>query len=390
MTRAACLAALSLSVLLTWPSAALAQLGRPLETAGVTWTPAVALRDVGTDSNVYILPEGSPDRSATFTPSVTAKATTRLLTLQGDGILDFVYFEKYTQERMINRKANARIQLELARLSPFVTGAFEQGRERQGDIDLRIRRRTRTLGGGLALAFTAKGTIEASLSRAHQTFDAGQFFRGIEIAKSLDRRTENLNIGFRYALTSLTNLSFDISRVREHYIDPTRDTDDRRFFGTLFFAPDAVIRGRVLLGYHRLRVQAPGVPFKGFLADVNVGYTFKESSRFNLRYFRDTNASYDSPFNLQTQYGVDLVQDIAGPLKGTAAASRQIIRHSENLFVSQIARLERYDSYALGLAFYWSTAVRSTLAYDFQRRRSSLPQENFNRRRLMASVSLVL
>ncbi|MEQ1731102.1 MAG: hypothetical protein ABL982_22260, partial [Vicinamibacterales bacterium] len=178
--------------------------------------------------------------------------------------------------------------------------------------------------------------------------------------------------------------------VRETYPNPIRNTDDRRIFGTLFFAPDAVIRGRVLLGYHRLRVQAPSVPFRGFLADVSVGYTFKESSRLNLKYFRDTNASYDSPFNLQTQYGIDLVQDIAGPLKGTAAASRQFMRHSENLFVNQIARHERYDSYALGLALYWSTAVRTTLAYDVQSRRSSLPIENFRRKRLLASLSLIL
>ncbi|MGE3278142.1 MAG: hypothetical protein AB7O67_23780 [Vicinamibacterales bacterium] len=389
--RKGCGIALFLAAGLAWPGSARAQLGRPLETAGITWTPTVALRDVGTDSNVYVLPQGSPDRMMTFTPSVTSKATSRLLTVSGDAIVDFVYFEKYVQERMINRKFNGRIQAELSRMTPFVMAAYEQGRERQGDIDLRIQRHGRTLGGGLALAVTAKASVEASLLRSRTAFDGGQIFRGIEIAKSLNRRTESLNVGVRYALTSLTTLSLDISRIRDYYqSDPTRNTDDRRYFGTLFFAPDAVIRGRAVLGYHRLRVQAPGIPFKGLLADINIGYTFRESSRFNFRYFRDTNASFDSPFNLQTQYAIDLTQDIAGPLKATAAASRQFMRHSENLFINQIARRERYDSWAVGLAFYWSTSVRSTLAYDFQRRRSTLPQENFNRERLIASLSLVL
>jgi hypothetical protein len=41
---------------LAWPASARAQLGRPLETGGITWTPTLALRDIGTDSNVYILP----------------------------------------------------------------------------------------------------------------------------------------------------------------------------------------------------------------------------------------------------------------------------------------------------------------------------------------------
>lgn len=376
---------------LAWPAAALAQLGRPLETAGLTWTPTLALREVGTDSNVYILPGGSADRTMIFTPSVTSKAATRLFSMQMDGIVDFVYFEKYVQERSINRKISGRIQAELSRITPFVTGAIDQSRERQGDIDLRIGRRGQTVGGGVAVAVTAKGSIEASLIRTDMAFNGGQFFRGIEIARSLNRRTEGLNLGLRYALTSLTSLSLDVSRVEERYrADASRNTKDLRISGTLFFAPDAVIRGRAVLGYHNLRVQAPGIPFKGLLADINIGYTMKESSRFNLRYFRDTSASYDSPFNLQTQYGIDLVQDIAGPLKATAAVSRQFFRHSENLFINQIARRERYDSYAVGLALFWSTSVRSTLTYDFQRRRSSLPQENFNRERLLASLSLVL
>ncbi|MEQ1731057.1 MAG: hypothetical protein ABL982_22030, partial [Vicinamibacterales bacterium] len=212
--------ALFVSATLALPDAALAQLGRPLETAGFTWTPTLALRDFGTDSNVYLLPEGSPDRTMTFTPSVTSKATTRLLTLQVDGQVDFVYFEKYILERMVNRRVNARLQAELSRITPFVTGILEQGRERQNDIDLRVARRVTTFGGGLAAALTSKGSIEASLTRSRSRFDGGQFFRSIEIAESLNRRGENLNIGFRYALTSLTSLSLDASRVRETYPNP--------------------------------------------------------------------------------------------------------------------------------------------------------------------------
>lgn len=389
MTRRAALALLC--VMVGWPSLAFAQLGRQLETAGVTWTPTIALRDVGTDSNVYVVPgDGEGDRTATFTPSVSAKANSRLFAVQFDGILDFVYFEKFIQERSLNRKMNGRIQAELGRISPFVTGTFDNSRERQGDIDLRLRRRGYSYSGGVAAGVTAKATLEASLTKGRATHDGGALFRGIAIASSLDRRSENLNAGFRYALTSLTNLALDFARVRDFYDDdPLRNTVDQRLFATLMFAPDAVIRGRLLVGYHRLRVKQ-GVPFKGILADVNIGYTFKESSRLNLRYYRDTNVSFDSPFNLQTQYGIDLVQDIAGPLKATAGISRQNTRHSENVFINQIRRLERYDSYAVGLAFYWSTSIRSALAYDFQRRRSSLPAENFQRRRLLASVSLVL
>jgi len=382
----------ALLVAIAWPAASHAQLGRQLETGGISWTPTVALRDVGTDSNVYILPVGSPDRTMIFTPSVTSKINTRLLTVQGDAIVDFVYFEKFTQERSVNRKLNGRIQAELSRVSPFVTGAIDRGRERTGDIDLRIRRASHSYGGGFALGLTAKGTIEASITTGRAAHEGGTLFRGIEIADSLNRRTQNLNVGFRYRLTALTNLSLDYSHVRDFFeSNALRNMDDKRFSGTLFFAPDAILKGRITVGYHRLRIVLPqGIPFRGILADANVGYTFRESSRFSLRYFRDTNASFDSPFNLQTSYGIDLVQDIAGPLKATAGISRMHIRHSQNLFVNQIPRLERYDSHALGLAFYWSTAVRSTLAYDFQRRRSSIPIENFDRRRLLASVSLVL
>ncbi len=379
--------------LLGWPALAHAQLGRQLESGLLSWTPSVALRDAGTDSNVYLEPgDGRSDRMLTFTPSVTSKIATRRLLVQADGQLDFIYFEQFVQERSTNRKVNGRMQIDVGRVSPFVTGLDERVRERQGEVDLRVFRRSRGFGGGVAFAVTAKGTVELGFTQSRMRFDPGQTFRAIDIAASLNRRSEALTGGFRYALTGLTTMSVDLSRVQELYAsDARRNTDDQRLSATVFFAPDAVIRGRMTFGYHRLRANAPvGIPFRGFLADANVGYTFKESSRLNLRYSRDTSASFDSPFNLQTQYGVDVVQDIVGVLKGTAAVSRQFIRHAENLFISQIARHERYDSYALGLQLLWSTSVKSTLAYEVSSRRSTIPIENFRRKRIVGSVSLVL
>ncbi|MDO8793173.1 MAG: hypothetical protein Q7J25_00970 [Vicinamibacterales bacterium] len=390
--RATWLAATAL--LLVWPAAAQAQLGRQLETGLLSWTPGVALRDVGTDSNIYLEPgNGRADRTMIFTPTVNLKLNTRRLQLQGDGIVDFVYFERFAEERSVNRKVNGRLQFDVGRFSPYVTGMDERARERQPNQgDLRLLRDGRGYGAGVALGLTAKGTLELGFGRARSAYDSGQTFRDIDLARSLTRRTETLTGGFRYALTGLTTFALDAARNQDFYVfDSNRDTDDRRFSGTLFFAPDAVIRGRLLVGYHRLRTRTPlAIPFRGVMADVNVGYTLKESSRFTFRYNRDTNASFDSPYNLQTSYGVDLIQDIAGPLKATAGVSRQIIRHSENLFVSQLRRNERYDSYAVGLALNWSTSIKSTLAYDVNRRRSSVVAENYLRTRLLASVSLVL
>lgn len=376
-----------------WSTPASAQLGRQLESRGVSWTPSVALRDFGTDSNVYLEPgQGRSDRLMTLTPSAQAKTTTRHFILQGDALADFVYYERFVNERMINRKGNGRADIELGRFAPYVSGSFDRGRERQGDVDLRIGRLGHTLGGGLSTAISANGTLELGLNDSKTTFDGGQTFRGIDVAKALNRKSRSVNLGVRYRLTALTNLGLDASVVRDKYVtDPTKNSEDRRLFGTVIFAPDAVVKGRIVFGYHRLRAQLPqGVPYKGFLADANVGYTFKESSRFNLRYYRDTNVSFDSPFNVQVQYGVDLVQDLLGPLKGTAGVSRQNTRHALNTFLNQQARLERYDSYAVGLAFYWSTSLKSTLAYDVQRRRSSIAGEDFQRKRLLASFSIVL
>ncbi len=387
------MAPLAVALLLWQALPASGQLGRQRETAGISWTPSLALRAVGPDRNVYVEPgAGQADRTAIFTPSATAKMTTRLLTIEGNGQLDYLYFEKFTQERYLNRKVNGRMQVDFGRFSPFVRGMFERSRDRQADIDIRIGRKVYNYGGGVALPLTAKGSIEASLTQGRNDFEKGRTFREIELAQSLNRKTENLNLGFRYALTPLTTLALDASRIREDYdSSPVLNTDDRRFSLSLFFAPDAILKGRFTIGYHRMRAQFPGnTPFRGLLADANLAYTFRESSRFNVRYFRDTSASFDSPFNVQTSYGIDLVQDIAGPLKVTAGASRQITKHAENVFVRQIPRNERYDSYSLGLAFYWSTSVRSTVVYDVQRRLSSIAIENFRRRRLLASLALVL
>ncbi len=104
----------AVTLLLVWSASAQAQLGRQLETGLLSWTPGVALRDAGTDSNIFLEPgNGRADRTMTFTPTVNTKLSTRRLQFQGDGIVDFVYFERFAQERSINRKVNGRLQFDV-------------------------------------------------------------------------------------------------------------------------------------------------------------------------------------------------------------------------------------------------------------------------------------
>ena len=217
------------ALVLAWPTPVLAQLGRQLESGGVSWTPAVAIRDAGTDSNVFSEPgDGRSDRVMTFTPSVQAKGTTRRLNLQGDGLLDFVYYERFIQERAIQRRGNGRVEFEFGRISPFVTGGYANARERQPDVDLRVRHRDRTLGAGVSTAISANGTIEVALSNMKTRFAGGTLYQGVDLATALDRTTRNLNLGLRYRLTALTNLGLDASIVRDNYVSDVNKTSERR------------------------------------------------------------------------------------------------------------------------------------------------------------------
>ena len=118
--------------------------------------PAISLRDVGTDSNVYN--DGAVPRDD-FTYSVTPRlyavvpiGGTRFI---GTGTGDFVYYRTYKDQQSVNAFLEGRYEVVEARFRPFAEFSYATHRERQGfEIDIRARQAQSTLTLGAEVELT--------------------------------------------------------------------------------------------------------------------------------------------------------------------------------------------------------------------------------------------
>jgi len=359
-----------------------------------TWRPVIAVRDAGLDSNVFDEPVNpKEDRMVTFAPQVDASMITPRFKLAGSTQVEAVYFERYANQRAINRRATVRMDFPVPRIVPFLSGTYERARDRQGpEINLRASREV--LGGatGFTLSVTPRSSLQGSVGTSVLTFDTDQTFRERDLAQLLNRETQTATLGLRYQVTPLTTFGFDATVARDLVQQSARNTEDLRATLSLAFAPDAVIRGRATLVYHKLSAQEADLPFEGFAADVDLSYTILGVTRVQVRYNRDTNFSLEAPFFLSETYGVDVQQRLVGPLDGVARGQWQTLDYPGILRVNLPARLDRNDLWSGGLALQVTRAARLIVVYEEARRRSTLITENidFSRRRLLASLTYIL
>jgi hypothetical protein len=217
----------------------------------------------------------------------------------------------------------------------------------------------------------------------------------VDVATELNRKGTTALAGVRVAISPLTTFVVDAGVGRDAFVlDPSRNTDNLRGSVGFEFAPDAVIRGRGLVGYHKMRAQdpsaAPGaaVDFAGVTSSVDLSYTLLGRTRFNPRFSRDTtySVSVTQPYYLSTAGGLEIYQMLFGPLDLVVRGSREKLGYPGTEFEG--ARTDFADTYGGGLSIRLSTQGRIGFNYDDTKRRSSGgPRFGYARRHIYTTVT---
>jgi hypothetical protein len=356
----------------------------------IGWTPTVSFKDVGIDSNIFDShTDVRSDFTATFTPQVTAVYDSSRMKLQSTGIADVVYFERYTNERSLNRQVTGRLEVPLDRFVPFAAGSYINTRERQNaELDMRARRRE--IGGsvGASVPFATRGTLIVATALQNAAYSEAQSIRGLELAEQLNRNSASFTAGVRYTLTPLTTFVADAQVASEDYEFAIIKDQRRTHVSAGFeFAPDAVIRGRATFGYHALSVSDPtSVPFGGFTADVDLGYVLLGVTRFDLRFSRDTTYSVESPYYLRTFVGLNVLQTFIGPVDLVGRVGLERMNYPGIPALNVQPRTDDSDIFGGGVVVRLTRTTRLTINYDTTTRRSPLESLGFDRQRLFTSI----
>lgn len=365
----------------------------PLHIGPLGLAPSVSITDMGIDSNVFNDAENpQQDFSATIVPRLLARLRMRRLLLSYGSAADLVYFHKFKSERSANAATDVRLDADLGHLQPFVSAGWLATKQRMNaELDIRAPRTQRTLGAGARLLVASRTAIVATARRQEITFDPDVFQRGVELARTLNSRSDSGEIAVRLVLTPLTTFAVAASVQQDRFDrSPERNADTFRILPAFQFDPTSLIRGTVAVGYRKFRPLSPALPdYSGVLVQTTVGYTLLGWTRFDLDFQRDVQYSYEEtePYYLTTGGRLTVTQPLVGNLDVQALVGRQTLSY-RSAGVGGDTRRDTAEIVGAGLGYRIRENARLAVNWEYSRRQSPLDQRQYERRRLFASLTL--
>ena len=370
----------------------------PAETARVrvgpvSVRPALIIRDVGVDSNVF---NESGHAQEDFGATVGAKVDVgmRFNRMQATytSTLEYVYFQKFTSERGLNRGSEGRVDVMLGRLRPYVFGSIADSHERPNtEIDARAHRRETAYGAGVGALLFAHTSLTARYRRSSATYSDDEFFEGVRLADALNTDTETIAAGIDFELTPLTSLSLTAEQVDDSFKrSPDRDAETRRYGVALSFQPAALISGRAQVAYRDFKPRSGDIPeMSGVAAAVSLAYAFRDQTRLAVTLDHDIRYSFAdlTPYYLSTAGRVTVTQRVYRSLDVQVEGGADRLRYEPRAGAADAARGDRLRSIGGGIGYRLSDNSRLGVNIEHTERSSPLEERRFTRRRILASLT---
>ena len=365
----------------------------PIHVGPLGLRPSVSITNVGQDSNVFNdADHPQQDFTATIVPRLVARLRARRLLLSYGSATDIVYFKKFKDERSVNSTTDLKLDVDVGRLQPYASVGWVNTKERMNsEVDIRAPRTQRTLAAGTRMLVASRTAIVVNARRFDLAFDDGVQFRGVDLARNLNSRTDSLDAGVQLLLTPLTTFSMTSSFQRDRFAAaPERDADSLRLLPALRFDPTSLIRGSIAVGYRRFRPLSPELPdYSGLLVQVGVGYTLADRTKFDVDLTRDVQYSFEDlePYYLSTGGRLTITHQLVGPLDVQGIASRQTMGYRQRQVQNEVRRRDEVQTLGGGAGYRLRATMRLGLNWELTRRLSPLVERQYVRRRVYASLT---
>ena len=243
------------------------------------FTPGISLTNLGLDTNVFNeVDNPKEDRTAALGPAVNFWLSLGPSRFSGNAAGQYLYFDKYANQRAWNTSNEAKWELPLARMTPFIGGFYQNTKNRPGfEIDSRVRMTSQSVNLGTTVKLSGRSTLKLSGTRSHVAFDDQASFLGSDLSGALDQASNAEELQFRYRLTSLTTFLVTAEGFQDRFeFDALRNANSIRVMPGFEMKPSALISGKANVGYRRFDPLAPTVPkYQGFVAAVDVKYVIR-------------------------------------------------------------------------------------------------------------------
>lgn len=364
----------------------------PLHAGPLGLDPSVSITNVGQDSNVFNdADHPQRDFTATIVPRLVARLRARRLLFSYGSATDIVYFKKFKDERSVNSTTDLKLDANLGRLQPYASAGWVNTKDRlNSELDIRAPRTQRTLGAGTRMLVASRTAIVVNARRFDLAFNDGVLFRGVDLARNLNSRTDSVDAGVQLLLTPLTTFSMTSSFQRDRFAGaPDRDADSLRLLPSLRFDPTSLIRGSIAVGYRRFRPLSAELPdYSGLLVQVGVGYTLADRTKFDVDLTRDVQYSFEDlePYYLSTGGRLTVTHQLIGPLDVQGIGGHQTMGYRQRLVGNEVRR-DEVQTLGGGAGYRLRSTMRLGLNWELIRRLSPVVERRYVRRRLYASLT---
>jgi hypothetical protein len=358
------------------------------------FTPSIALTSLGIDDNVFNDDlDPKQDTTAAVGPAANLWMKLGRSRMTGKVSGQYLYFSKYENQRAWNTADEARWEIPLSRLTPFITGLYANSKERPGyEIDSRAHLRSQAVGFGTEFRLSSKTSAVLTATRSAFAFDEGETFLGADLATALNRHSDAEALQLRFKLTSLTTFVAGAEAIQDRFkFGSVRNADSIKVLPGFEFKPSALISGKVFVGFRRFNALDETVPdYAGPIAAVDALY-IHGATRLAFKVNRDLTYSYEltQPYYALTDLGLVMTQRVTHVWDVVGRGGLQTLEYQrlQSLRIAGV-RTDTIRQYGAGVGYRVGETLR--LGFDavrYRRYSSELALREYDGLRFGASIS---
>jgi hypothetical protein len=359
--------------------------------------PTISVSNIGIDHNVFNdPPDKSPKQDFTVTVTPLSDFWIHLGPTWVTASLNesINWYQKYASERTANNTYKLGWRVPGSHMAFKIDGSYINARERPGfEIDTRAARKETLFTGALDFNALSKSFIGVSASRQQTRFAEDAQYLDISLRTALNRVDTTFGVNVRHQLTPLTTITLNASRSLARFeFSPERDTNSTSANVSMAFAPAALLRGGVSVGYDDFKAVDPQLPgFRGLIGSVDLTYVLLGSTRFALSGGRGVQYSYDllQPYYVQSRIGGSVAQQIFGPVDVQVRGDIAYLayRNRAGAEVTVPDRTDRVVSYGIGLGLHMGKDLRLSFNVDQNNRDTQVFEHQYEK--FLVGTSLV-
>jgi hypothetical protein len=372
----------------------------PLDTMPIRFgllglSPTLVITNFGIDDNIFNdATDPKRDFTVTVTPRLQARLRSGKVLLSGTLATGLVYYQKNDDERSIDYAADGRVDVDLGWFQPYALASLLDTRERLNvELDERAPRTQTALAVGTRVLLSPKTGLVFDYRQAGLDFAEGTTFDGVPLSQSLNSTTKTLEGGLELYLTPLTTFSVVASRQTDRFDQsPEKDADTLRILPSIRMEAPAIIRGSLAVGYRRFSAIDPETPdYSGLMVQGSLTHTFAEQTKVDLLLSRDVQYSFEEtePYYLTTGVRVVVTQQFGESLDVRAIVGRDRLDYREEATsgVPNDSRIDRASVLGAGVGYRFQANLRTGLDVEFAKRTSEVPNRQYDRTRVFASMT---